>query len=136
MILNGNSGDVSYNNDDYGYRHILLSIIHRTTFSPNRLLNNLGIINVIDEELYDLNTVFYNPNVNLTEEAMLELIRHNNELLEKRDIDRSEFGKELEKKLRKLQSGGSRKVSKVNKIESDLESSAMMIQEMLANQSH
>ncbi len=136
MILNGNSSDVSYNNDDYGYRHILLSIMHRTTFSPNRLLNNLGIINVIDEELYDLNTVFYNPSINLTEEAMLELIRHNNELLEKRDIDRSEFGKELEKKLRKLQSGGSRKVSKVNKIESDLESSAMMIQEMLANQSH
>lgn len=122
----GNYGDV-----EQEYKHILLSIIHRTTFSPNRLMNDMGILNVVDEELYELNTIFYNYNVHMTEDAMLELIKRNEEYVSKKDIERSELGKALEKQLKPKRAP---KVRKTFVDEEELASSASKIQELLRKQ--
>lgn len=139
MMLKGNSymgarGGTSNSNDaEQEYKHILLSVIHRTTFCPNRLMNDMGILNVIEEELYDLNTVFYNENVHMTEDAMLEIIKRNSDDITRRDFERSEFGKELEKKLK----GTQRKKGKTKSdlVDSnELASNAAKIQELLNKQ--
>lgn len=128
--LDDNKGNSNSSDTEQEYKHILLSVIHRSTFSPNRLMNDMGILNVVDEELYDLNTVFYNENVHMTEEAMLEIIKRNSEEVSKRDFERSEFGKELEKQLKKKKSRKQR--SFVD--EDELASDALSIQELLKRQ--
>ncbi len=42
------------------YERVLHCVIHRGIMSPNRLLNDIGISNIIEEQLYDINTAFYN----------------------------------------------------------------------------
>lgn len=140
MMLKGNSymSTRVENKDEIGnnidieqeYKHILLSIIHRTTFCPNRLMNDMGILNVVDEELYDLNTILYNENVHMTEDAMLEILKKNSDDVSKRDLERSEFGKDLEKKLK-----STREYKKSTLVDNDeLATDAAKIQELLNKQ--
>lgn len=39
---------------------IILSIMHRTVLNTSRLTNDIGVDNIIESELYDLNTVLFN----------------------------------------------------------------------------
>ena len=47
------------NGDEYGSLCALISIIHRGALSNERILNDLKIKNIIEEELYPLNSVLY-----------------------------------------------------------------------------
>lgn len=41
------------------YRHILLSLVNRTAISTDRLMNNIGVKNTLDENLTTLNGILY-----------------------------------------------------------------------------
>lgn len=60
MILNGNSRVMVTYKTEAEYNHMILNLIHRTSYSPQRLLNDIGVKNVLDEELFDLNVQRYN----------------------------------------------------------------------------
>lgn len=48
--------------DEKEYYKALLALVHRAAFSNNRLINDLGIVNIIDEELMRINMAFITNN--------------------------------------------------------------------------
>ena len=54
MILN--NVDSKWN--DAEYERVIHSVVHRSIFSSSRLANDIGISNIIDEQLYSINTAF------------------------------------------------------------------------------
>ena len=57
--------------DDSEYDRILIDIIHRGVFNCDRLTNIMGISNVLEESLYRLNGVFFNPYIKKKEGIMV-----------------------------------------------------------------
>lgn len=63
VMLNSAKGYITeHGSDDSKYDRILIDIMHRSVYQPHRLLNIMGIKNMIEEELYDLNSLFLNEN--------------------------------------------------------------------------
>lgn len=50
--------------DEKEYEKALFSVIHRSTLSPERLINDIGISNTLKKELFDINGIFYFEKVN------------------------------------------------------------------------
>lgn len=44
---------------------VVLDIIHRKAYSANRLTNDIGVADVLDENMYKLNSILYNENLGL-----------------------------------------------------------------------
>lgn len=79
MMLYSGSEDVKYLSKEQAER-ILLAVLHRTTFTPSRLINDIGVDSVTDNELFNLNTVLFNPFINRFDP---DLKKHIDEVTEK-----------------------------------------------------
>lgn len=55
MLLNS----VNNKSKDCEFERVIHSIVNRSVYSENRLMNDIGIINVIDEQLYKVNSTRY-----------------------------------------------------------------------------
>ena len=81
VILKGNNRCMSRIRGELEYRHILIELVHRTIASPERLMNDIGVKNVLDESLFNLNTVFYDTSIKLAPSKIEEILEKNRELV-------------------------------------------------------
>lgn len=65
MILNSVNGY-----DESSYDRVLIGLIHRGVYSCERLVNLMGISNILDESLYSLNGVFFNPYIRKSKDCI------------------------------------------------------------------
>ena len=101
MILNGNYRLMNkLNKSEDDYNHILLTLIHRNTLNPDRLMNSIGVKSILDESLSELNAVLYDENVNITEGAIEDILTKNKEIIDEMNMKHREEALELEESLR------------------------------------
>lgn len=62
LLTAKNSSD---SHSEYIALRAILTLVHRSVLSTNRIINDMGIINVVDEALAGLNQVFYNPYIKM-----------------------------------------------------------------------
>ncbi len=77
--------------EDASYERVLIALVHRQAIPNNRLMNDVGISDVIEEELYDLNSLYFGE--------YYEAIASDLDSVDK--IFESRVDKEMERKLKK-----------------------------------
>lgn len=56
--------------DESSYDRVLIGLIHRGVYSCDRLANLMGISNVLEENLFSLNGVFFNPYIRRSKDSI------------------------------------------------------------------